>query len=112
MSYDIHLEIDVRTGGPEPYRAYPADIGNYTSNVSGMWTEALGYPLADLDGHTARAHIAALQLAVDDMEFRRAHYQAMSPSNGWGSYDGALRYLRKLAEACAAHPNATIRVSH
>ncbi|MFD6149445.1 hypothetical protein [Streptomyces sp. NPDC060243] len=111
MSYDIHLEIDVDTGGPDPYRAYPADVGNYTSNVSGMWAEALGYPLANLDGRRAREHAAALQLAVDDMEYRKAHYQAMSPSNGWGGYDGALHYLRKLAQACTAHPNATIRIS-
>lgn len=112
MSYDICLEMAVDTGNPEPHRIYPADIGNYTGNVSGMWDDALGYRLADLHGKTAGDHQADLQLAVDDMAFRAGHYQAMNPANGWGSYEGALAYLTKLRDACMDHPKATIRVSH
>jgi hypothetical protein len=36
MSYDTYIEVD--TGGPEPMSEW---IGNYTSNVSGMWSKSL-----------------------------------------------------------------------
>lgn len=112
MSYDVSLYIDVDTGGPEPHRYYPADIGNYTSNVSGMWTKALGYRLADLNERTAGDCTADLQRAVSNMETNRAEYEAMNPPNGWGDYAGALEYLRELYYACLASPKARIRISH
>lgn len=112
MSYDVSLHMKIDTGGPELVNYCAADIGNYTSNVSRMWNEALGLPLADLDGETAGDHATRLRLAVDDMTFRVGHYQAMNPANGWGSYDGALDYLTRLRDACIAHPKAVIYISH
>jgi hypothetical protein len=112
VSYDISLYLKVDTGGPEPITIWPADIGNYTANVSRMWTEALGYPLSDLTDKTAGDCRADLERAVTDMTANPAKYQAMNPSNGWGNYDGALTYLDRLREACLAHPNALIHISH
>jgi hypothetical protein len=112
VSYDISLYITVDTGGAEPHKFYPADIGNYTGNVSGMWTEALGYCLADLEDKTAGDYIDDLNRAVADMEANPAKYEAMNPANGWGNYNGALDYLRRLRDACTAHAKATIYISH
>lgn len=112
MSYDIHLYINVNTGGQEPFTACPADIGNYTSNVAPMWTEALGHRLADLNEQNAGNSLPALQRAVADMKADPAKYEAMNPRNGWGNYEGALDYLRNLRDACAVYPNATISISH
>ncbi|MGV9888355.1 hypothetical protein [Streptomyces sp. NPDC003395] len=112
MSYDISLHMQVDTGGPEPVDYCADDIGNYTANVSGMWHDALGRRLADLNGRTAGDCITELRRAVADMENRPDHYRAMNPPNGWGNYEGALDYLRKLHDACCAHPKATIRISH
>lgn len=112
MSYDIHLEIQVDDGRGEPFTAVPADIGNYTSNVSHMWGTALGYRLADLDGRTARDAVDDLLRAVASMEDQPGTFLAMNPANGWGDYEGALDYLRRLRDACRAYPNATIRISH
>lgn len=112
MSYDISLYMQVDIGGPEPIDYCAASIGNYTSNVSGMWTDALGYRLADLKGRTAGDCIDDLRRAVADMEARPDHYRAMNPPNGWGDYEGALDYLRQLHDACCAHPKAEIYISH
>lgn len=112
MSYNISLYMSVDTGGSLPVEVELADIGNYTSNVSGMWTEALGYRLADLKGKAARDCIPDLQRAVADMIADPGRYEAMNPPNGWGSYDGALDYLRRLRDACIAHPKASIYISH
>ncbi|MFJ4828425.1 hypothetical protein ACIP79_00565 [Streptomyces sp. NPDC088747] len=111
MSYDVALRLYVDAGGQEPFTAWPADIGNYTSNVSGMWTKALGYDLCELDNKTAGDCLADLQRAVGAMEGDPATYEAMNPRNGWGTYEGASDYLRRLRDACAAYPKATIRIS-
>ncbi|WP_407563347.1 hypothetical protein [Streptomyces sp. 184] len=108
MSYDVYLVID--TGGPEP--AAVVDVGNYTSNVSGMWEDALGYPLKNLHGWQAEDARTDLQQAVHDMETHPEAYRAMNPPNGWGDYEGALDYLRRLGDACRAHPKTTIHISH
>lgn len=108
MSYDIYLQID--TGAEHPTSV--DDIGNYTSNVSGMWTKALGYPLADLHDRNAGDAIADLDKAITTMQANCEEYRAMEPANGWGDYRGALEYLRKLREGCAKHPKTTIYVSH
>ncbi|MEU0665735.1 hypothetical protein ABZ508_26615 [Streptomyces lavendulocolor] len=112
MSYDISLHLQIDTGGPEPVDYCAADIGNYTSNVSGMWSDALGYRLTDLKGKTAGDCVADLKRAVTDMETRPDHYRAMNPCSGWGDYEGALDYLRELRDACIAHPKAEIHISH
>jgi hypothetical protein len=106
MSYDIWLEID--TGGPEP--ATVAEVGNYTSNVSGMWADALGRSLGDYHGAPCSEAAGSLLRGVERMKADPAHYEAMNPENGWGDYEGALKYLEQLYEACTRHPKATIAI--
>lgn len=108
MSHDIWLTID--TGADEP--ATVADVGNYTSNVSGMWAKALGERLKHFDGRNAGESVAALEAGVNAMRSNPAEYEAMNPANGWGCYEGALTYLDDLRSACARHPKTTIRVSY
>lgn len=110
MSYSIHLAAPFTTGGPEIQWHCPADIGNYTSNVSPMWTHALGYELADLKDRLAADALPDLQRAVAAMEADPDKYEAMGPTNGWGGYEGAHRYLRDLRDACATHPGTAIRI--
>lgn len=108
MSYDLYLLID--TGGE--HLTCVVELGNYTSNVGGMWAEALGYRLGDLDGRNAADVIPDVTRAVKCMEADPAKYEAMNPDNGWGSYSGALAYLRSLLEGCIEHPKTQISVSH
>jgi hypothetical protein len=44
------------------------------------------------------------------MEADPEKYRAMNPENRWGDYEGAMGYLRRLAEACAANPRCVIGV--
>jgi hypothetical protein len=108
MSYDIDLTID--TGSDEPITA--VEVGNYTSNVGPMWADALGGRLLR-EYHDAPCSEAAgpLAEAVQRMEVDPERYRVMNPPNGWGNYEGALAYLRELAEACARHPKCTIWIS-
>lgn len=109
MSHWTYLDID--TGADEP--ATVVEIGNYTSNVSRMWFEALGgKSLSDLHGRSAVEALPALDKAVTAMETDPEKYKAMNPPNGWGNYDGALDYLRRLRDGCAQHPKTVVHVSH
>lgn len=77
-----------------------ADLGNYTSNVSGMWAEALGMQLRDTDGMDVATAAPILRAGVDAMKADPDGYRLRYPTNGWGDYDGALRYLERTATAC------------
>jgi hypothetical protein len=108
VSYDIYLQID--TGAGESVTA--VEIGNYTSNVGPMWCEALGDKLLrEYHGAPCSEAAGPLAEAVKRMEAEPDKYREMEPANGWGDYEGALRYLRTLAEACAEHSKCTIYVS-
>ena len=108
MSYDIYLDIDTGAGEPQTV----VEIGNYTSNVSPMWREALGgVRLRDYHGAPCSEAAGPLAEAVKRMEAEPDEYRKMNPPNGWGDYEGALDYLRRLAEACATHSKCTIYVS-
>lgn len=111
MSYDIWLVID--TGAPEDDWPEVVEIGNYTSNVFPMWVKALGgVSLSEFHNAPCSEAAGPLAEAVKRMEADPAAYQAMNPPNGWGDYEGALTYLRRLAEACAKHPKCWIRISY
>ena len=103
MSYDV-------TFGPtieEPSR-------NYTSNVSGMWADAIGENLGDLIerlGKRAGDILPALERGIAAMEADPDKYRAMNPANGWGDYDGALAYLRWMRDNCRDWPETSCTVS-
>jgi hypothetical protein len=112
VSYDISLYMLVDTGATEPHYVELAEVGNYTSNVAPMWTDALGHRLSELKEKNAGDSLPALERAVAALEAAPAKYETMNPANGWGDYEGAVTYLRRLRDACAAHPKATIHIWH
>lgn len=105
MSYDVYLEVD--GGGPDSVEAY---WRNHTSNTAVMWREA-GCDVADFDGAEAWAFARSLGRAVRDIEERPDHYAKWNPSNGWGSVETTLAFLRDLLDACERFPKAKVRVS-
>lgn len=107
MSYDISLAIDTGKGP----LCDVIEIGNYTSNVGPMWRDALqGRLLREFHGSPCSEAAGPLAEAVKRMENEPERYKLMEPSNGWGDYDGALTYLRRLAEMCAEHPKCYIQI--
>lgn len=81
------------------------ELGDYTSNVSPMWRWCLSVvtesplQLSDTQDWTCEQAAPVLEKAVAVMEAERPRLEAMNPENGWGDYDGALKYLRNVAEA-------------
>jgi hypothetical protein len=154
MSYDFAGRID--TGGPEPHYVEPyftdthpafntdgaagtvmvtaqgyARCGNYTSNVSAMWSKCLtaalvqlpDSPLWDWAEKDASLRLGALaDLPCRDLvdvlrlavEWGVEHIDELredNPENGWGNAEGAVTYLWDIQRFCEANPNCDLYIS-
>lgn len=114
MSYDCDIYADL--GGST--LSHVEEIGNMTWNVGGMFQAAFkacgrDIRLGKLSGESCGALTPFLKaayawlVALENVEAMKA----LEPSNGWGSYDGAVRYLRRIIEACERHPKGVLVVS-
>ena len=111
MSLDISLGMAIDTGGRS---LYPVNLydGNYTHNVVPMWKRAGVYKaLYRSTGKTAAEILPTLEAGISAMEKDPAGFFLLNPSNGWGSYRGALAFLREVRDACKRHPKAIVEVS-
>lgn len=114
MSIDIDLSIDTGHG-----LVSVVDVGNYTHNCQSMWSHALketGAPITRL----CSFHLVDVETALPMLENAVAHmddpaneavYIAMNPKNGWGNFESAREYLRRLMLACRDNPKCTIETS-
>ena len=110
MSLDIWLQMDVDTGGSEPYRLCLGDL-NITHNVTPMWTKAGVYnALYNSDGDLAEDYIETLERGLNHMEANESEYIPLNPPNKWGDYKGAIRFLEAWLQLCKKHPKMTICV--
>lgn len=125
MSYDtsilIHTGIDLHS---------LVDVGNMTSNVGCMYYKAMpgpyegggrydgtGEPEPDRGGLTGLSGLSCLIAAPilrEGLRYMAEHETEMrelEPANGWGSYDGAIRYLSRILGACELHPRGILAVN-
>jgi len=125
MSYDTSIIID--TGGRYP--AEVEEIGNYTGNVGAMYRilfpssyenggkyngvgeSSLRNGLPGLSGLNCTVASLILREGIIQMQDRINELKRFEPSNGWGSYDGALIYLQSINAACLRHPKGTLAVN-
>ncbi len=116
MGYDVHLSVNCSCGGRTQPEERDVFASNYTSNCSRMWDEA-GCALRDwaydkAAGRTAATLIEPLRTAIRAMEENPERFRAMEPDNKWGSYEGAMEFLRSILSACEQYPEALIYVSN
>lgn len=107
MSYDVSLSADV--GGPDLVPLSLLDI-NYTYNVGPMFYKAVGSGPNQWDGKPASEVSAICSRILDAFAAEPATYRAMNPSNGWGSFDGARKFIATIKDACDKAPKAILRV--
>lgn len=69
--------------------------------------------LADLHGKSGKFCAPILEVALAHMREpeHAAMYAEMNPANGWGSHEGATRYLAKCLSACRNFPERVFEVS-
>lgn len=85
---------------------------NYTHNVTPMWTKAGVYEsLYESEGKTASEILPTLREGYKQMVDNSSEYEKLNPENGWGSYDGALKFLKEFIKACEQDPDGIIHIS-
>jgi hypothetical protein len=88
---------------------------NITHNLGGMADEAWIYHCLwrpDEVGLTKAAQlIEPLREGLNRLRAEPAKYKALNPKNGWGDYDGLVRFVTEYLEACEKYPNAKVEVS-
>lgn len=105
------------------------ELGNMTSNVGSMYYAVMPGPyegggrydgtggveprggLPGLSGLSCAVAGPIIEQALNDMIERKEELRKLEPSNGWGSYEGALDYLRKIRNACEANPSGVLAVN-
>jgi hypothetical protein len=108
VSYDVWLVID--TGAGNDVEVFAT---NYTSNVAGMWRFAMersgaGMEVWQTGGMTGAEAAPLLEGALSHMQAFPVLYGPFEPDNGWGNYEGAMKFLYETVEACEAHPLAKL----
>lgn len=54
--------------------------------------------------------IGPLAERLDDLRAHPDQYRALNPSNGWGDYEGLVRFVKEYLAACREHPTAHVRI--
>jgi len=106
MSLDVYLRKKVMS---DVY------TDNITHNLNKMAAEAGIYEALwrpDEIGIThAHQLIPILLKGLEKLRANSEHYEKFNPPNGWGSYDGLVRFVRCYLAACREDPDAEIEVS-
>jgi hypothetical protein len=114
-------EWDARYPGREPItvmaetdstRVYSANI---THNLGRMADAAGLYSyLWRPDEHgiaTAQHLIEPLREGLARLQANPATYAPLNPANGWGTYEGLVRFVEQYLHACEQYPQAHVSVS-
>jgi len=106
MSLDVYLKV-VR-----PVEIYN---GNITHNLNTMADAAGLYkPLwrpEEVGITKAEQLIPLLTEGLARLKAEPAKYREHNPQNGWGSYEGLIRFVEEYLNACGENPEAAVEVS-
>lgn len=83
-------------------------VAGITHNVHRAAREAGAHFLWSMKGERAGDFVVALQTALAALEFDPARFRAYDDPNGWGTYDGLVRFVRTCLEVFQAHPDEQV----
>lgn len=105
MSLDVYLKTE---------DGYVFDY-NVTHNLRKMAQEAKLYEVLwrpdENDFETAEQMVPFLKEGLLELVCNEDHYKTLNPDNGWGSYEGLVKFVSKYLNACSQNPTATVEVS-
>lgn len=94
----------------------PVDVFNYsiTHNL-GLMAEKAGiykhlWRPDELSISKAKDLIKPLTGGLELLKSSKEEFEKLNPENGWGNYDGLVKFVENYLEACKDYPNAKISV--
>jgi hypothetical protein len=55
--------------------------------------------------------IEPLRQGLHNLKSEPERYKKFNPENGWGSYDGLVKFVENYLNACYEYPDADVEVS-
>ena len=110
----LHPGIEPVTVTIKPGESDTLFSANITHNL-GKMANAVGiyrhlWRPEEVGVKVARDLIEPLTKGLEMLESNRALYEAHNPPNGWGDYDGLVRFINNYLDACEQYPDATVGV--
>lgn len=106
MSLDVYL-LEVM----QPASVFDANI---THNLGRMAEEAGIYKALwrpdDIGLKKAVDLIPLLRAGLDRLREDPEHFKMFNPENGWGDYEGLVRFTARYLAACEEYPEASVKV--
>ena len=85
---------------------------NITHNLNKMAMEAGIYEHLwrpdEINITKAKELIEPLRQGLHELLSRREHFEQFNPDNGWGDYEGLVRFVDNYLKACYAYPEANV----
>lgn len=115
-------EWDRAFPGQEPViltAEYGIDCTVYKSNIThnlGKMADAAGIYQAmwrpeEIGATRAKEIVPLLKEGLEKLRANPDTFKVHNPSNGWGDYDGLVRFTAAYLDACERYPEATIHAS-
>ena len=108
-------EIGYTDHEPLIYDTNEAYSANITHNLNKMAGEAGIYKHLwrpdEIDISTAKELIKPLQEGLKVLRDDPDRFKVFNPSNGWGSYDVLVGFVKNYLAACEQYPEAVVSVS-
>ena len=104
----MSLDISLLAGKSSESRVYS---DNYTGNVCPMWNKAgVCDTLYTSSGKKASEITEVIRKGITAMKADPDEYKKLNPDNGWGNYEGALKFLEDLLRNLEEWPDSTIAI--
>lgn len=85
---------------------------NATHNLVPMWKKAGCYDALYMsEGKPAQDILDELVNGYITMKLFKDEFEKINPENGWGTYEGALEFLKIIINGCLDYPNAIININ-
>ena len=106
MSLDVYLSV---------VQLVDVFEANITHNLNSMAAaadiyEALWRP-EEIGISRAFQLIGPLRAGLDRLRSDPGKFREHNPNNGWGNYEGLVKFVSNYLEACRANPHARVRAS-
>lgn len=111
MGLDVYLQATIDTGDVEPITV---DIyhGSVSHNCNAMAMVAGCYHAVwrpdEIGIETAKDLIPHLENGILEMREKKLELMRHEPANGFGSYEGLLRFLESYLSACRRNPKTKV----
>ena len=105
MSLDVYLTVT------KPTEVFEWNI---THNLGQMAREAGIYEALwrpeEINVTTAEQLVPLLETGLEKLKADPIRFRRFNPENGWGNYEGLVKFVEKYLEACIENPDAEVRV--